>query len=218
MAALALLGWAGAAEAAEAEDSPVHLSLGVTAGTEGVGPEIGVRAGPVVGVRANATFLGFGHGVRSDGIDYRGHVDLASGGLMLDLFPFKGGFFVSGGGRINGNRGRVLATPMQSTQIGSITFTPEQIGTLSGRAGTKNFAPQATIGYAGKLGHGFVLGLEAGALFQGAVRIRDFASNGTLAGNAIFAAQLEQERVRLQDRVNDYKVYPVAQLRLGYRF
>lgn len=212
---LAMLGWAGGAEAQRA---PGRVELGVTAGTEGVGPEIAFRADDLLGVRANATFLGFGHGVRSGGIDYHGHVDLASGGVMLDLHPFRGGLFVSAGGRINGNRGRVSATPMQNTAIGSTTFTPQQIGTITGRADTKTFAPQVTLGYAGSVGGGLVLGVEAGALFQGAVRIREFRSNGTLADNPVYVAQLEQERRDLQNRVDDYKVYPVAQLRLAYRF
>ena len=208
----------GGAVAAQAQALPGAVEIGVTGGTEGVGPEASWQIGDVIGVRANATFLGFGHRVRSNGISYDGHVDLASGGVMLDLFPFRGGFFVSAGGRINGNHGRLSATPTQNTQIGGVSFTPAQIGTITGTADTKDVAPQLTLGYAGSLLPGLRLGIEAGALFQGAVRIRDFRSNGTLASDPTYMARLEQERVSVQDRVDDYKVYPVVQLRLGYRF
>ncbi|WP_375395882.1 hypothetical protein [uncultured Sphingomonas sp.] len=194
------------------------VTIGVTGGTEGVGPELSYRIDHLIGVRANATFLGFGHTVRSDGIEYHGHADLQSGGVMLDLYPFRGGFFLSGGARLNGNHGQLSGTPTQNTRIGNDVFTPAQIGTISGRGETKNFAPQATLGYVAKVGSHFTLGFEAGALFQGAVHIQDFQSDGTLAANALYMMQLDQERRNVQSDVDGYKVYPIAQLRFGYRF
>jgi hypothetical protein len=207
-AALALV----AANPAQAADG--RLSARITAGTLGIGPEIGYRLTDKVGVRGNATFLSFSHNFSSDDIDYDGKPHLRSGGVMIDLFPFGGGFFVSGGARINGNDGRARATPTSNVRVGANTFTPAQIGTLSGDAETKNFAPSLTLGYSGTMRSGFVAGVEAGALFQGKVRVRNFRSSS----NLIPAANLEQERIEVQDDVDDYKVYPVLQLTLGYRF
>lgn len=194
------------------------ITLGVTGGTEGVGPELSYRIKEVIGLRANATFLSFSHSVTADKLRYDGRADLASGGAMLDLYPFRGGFFLSAGARINGNRGRLSATPTQDTRIGGRPFTPTQIGTISGRGETKNFAPQATLGYVGNVGSHLSIGLEAGALFQGAIRIRDFGSNGMLATDPTYIARLEQERVDVENDVDGYKIYPIAQIRLGYRF
>ena len=215
-AAMALAATAAPAHAQDARDG--HASVGVTAGTLGIGPEVGYRFNETVGVRANATFLSLHHSFDSDDIDYRGNVDLRSGGAIVDIYPFGGGFRISGGARINGNKGRLSATPTTNTRIGNATFTPTQIGTISGRAETRDFVPQATIGYGGSLGQGFSIGVEAGALFQGRVRIRDFAANGTLASNPIFISQLEEERRDLQDDVDDYRVYPILQLNAKYRF
>jgi hypothetical protein len=61
------------------------------------------------------------------------------------------------------------------------------------------------------------LSIEAGALFQGAVQIRDYRANGSLSNNALFIAQLEKERLHVQDTLDKYKVYPVVQLGLKYR-
>lgn len=194
------------------------ITLGVTGGTEGVGPELSYRVKEVIGLRANATFLGFSHSVTADKLRYDGRADLASGGAMVDLYPFRGGFFLSAGARINGNRGRLRATPTQDTRIGGRPFTPGQIGTISGRGETKNFVPQATLGYFGNVGSHLTIGFEAGALFQGAIRIRDFGSNGILATDPTYIARLEQERAQVQNDVDGYKVYPIAQIRLGYRF
>lgn len=198
-------------------------SLGVTAGSLGVGPEIGYRFNQHVGVRANGGFLGVDHSFRSGGIEYDGHAKLSSAGAVIDLYPFGGGFRISGGARYNGTDGNVRATPDGPTKIGSLVFTPEQIGTITGRADLRAFAPQLTLGYGGKLRKGLVFTVEAGALFQGAVRIRDFTSNGTLATDPTVAGttyrnELAKQRQTLQDTANDYQVYPILQFGLKYRF
>jgi hypothetical protein len=202
---------------AAAQTAPSGFTAAVTGGTLGIGPEVAFR-GQRFGVRGNATFLSFSHGFDSDDIEYDGHARLRSAGVMLDLFPTGGGFRLSAGGRINGNRARAVATPTQPTEVGGVLYSPTQIGTLTGRAETKNFAPALTVGYAGGLRSGFTFGVEAGALFQGKVRIREFTSNGVFASNAAFKASLEAERRDLQDDVDKYKVYPILQVSVGYRF
>jgi len=194
-----------------------HVSLGVTGGTLGVGPEVGYRVNRTIGVRANATFLSFSHTVKSNDVRYDGTANLKSGGAMIDIYPFGGGFRLSAGARANGNSGRIHATPMRDTRIGGINFTPAQIGTIDGDADTKDFAPQLTLGYGGTLRRGLSLSIEAGALFQGAVQIRDYRANGSLSNNALFIAQLDQERLKVQDTLDKYKVYPILQLGLKYR-
>ncbi len=210
LAAAALLATGSAATAQDAG----RFRLGVTGGTLGIGPEAGYRFSKSVGLRANATFLSVSHGFDSDDVDYDGKVKLKSGGAMVDVFPFGGGFFISGGARINGNKGRVVATPTGPQEIGGRVYTPAQIGTLRGRAETKNFAPQLTLGYSGGMQRGFTFGTEVGALFQGRVRLPAL----TASNSGINPADLEAERADLQDDIDDYKVYPILQLRIGYRF
>lgn len=192
---------------------------GATAGTLGIGPEVAYRLNETVGVRANATFLSINHGIDSDGVAYDGSIDLKSGGAMVDLFPFGGGFRISGGFRINGNKAEAVATPTQNVEIGDATFTPAQIGTLRTSTDIKNFAPALTLGYAGSLKRGFIFGIEAGALFQGTVRINQVQRSSTLDVPGVDeAAELERERREIQDDVDNYKVYPILQLTIGYRF
>ncbi len=191
-----------------------HFRFGVTGGTLGVGPEIAWRIGKAAALRANATYLSLAPNFQSDGIDYDGDVELQSGGLMLDLHPFGGGLHVSGGARINANEADVAATPAGNVTINGFTYTPAQVGTISGAAATRDFAPMASIGYSGGLKRGLTFGFEAGALFQGAIEIEELIASGGL----VSAIDLGAERQSLQDDVNDYKIYPVLQLRLGYRF
>lgn len=219
--ALTLAGQALAQTEAGTEQG--KASIGVIAGTLGVGPEIGYRFNQHVGVRANGGFLGVDHSFSSGGIEYDGHAKLSSVGAILDVYPLGGGFRISGGARYNGTDGNVRATPNGPTRIGSLVFTPEQIGTITGRADLRAFAPQLTLGYGGKVRKGLAFTVEAGALFQGAVRIRDFTSNGTLATDPTIAGttyrnELAKQRQKLQDSANDYQVYPILQFGLKYRF
>lgn len=219
LAALAATMLTFAAQPALAQDDEGAASVGLTAGTLGIGPEVGYRVNKTIGVRANLSLLSFGADFDSDDVAYRGDIDLKSGGLMLDVYPFGGGFRVSAGARINGNKGELKATPSGATiDIGEDTYTAAEIGTLSGKAEVKDFAPALTLGYGGGLRRGLAFTLEAGVLFQGAVRIKEFTSTGTLANDAAFRADLERERRSLQDDVDDYKVYPILQAGLKYRF
>ncbi len=199
-------------------DGGIRFSAAVTGGTLGVGPEIGARFSDHVGVRASATFLGVSGDIDPDEITYDGKLKLESYGLMADVYPMGEHFRISAGARINKNRARVIATPTTNVEVGDTTYTPTQIGTLRGRAEVKEFAPALTLGWSGGNRRGFMFGFDAGVLFQGSVRIREFTSTGSLSNNAAFRASLEEERRDVQDDVDDYKIYPIVQFSIGYRF
>lgn len=216
-AAAALLIAVAPAAPAVAQTAPAGISVGVTGGTLGIGPEIAYR-GRMFGVRGNATFLSFDHGFNSDDIDYDGSARLRSAGIMIDVYPGGGGFRLSAGGRVNGNRARVTAMPTGNAEVGGTTYTPAQIGTLRSRGTVRNVAPALTLGYSAARARGFVFGAEAGAMYQGRIRIAPITSSSGLAADPRFQASLERERQSLQDDVNDYKVYPILQLSVGWRF
>jgi len=207
-----------AAQTSFPEDRGAGVSVAVTAGTLGIGPELGYRMSDHVGARVNATFLGLGADFDPDDITYDGKLKLKSFGAMVDVYPMGGHFRVSAGARINRNHARVTATPGGLVRVGNTSYTPAQVGTLRGRAETKDVAPALTLGWSGANRRGFMFGLDAGVLFQGSVRIREFTATGSLANDPSFRASLEQERRELQDDVNDYKLYPIAQVSIGYRF
>ncbi|QNN68034.1 hypothetical protein H9L13_03780 [Sphingomonas lutea] len=193
------------------------VSVGVTGGTLGIGPEVGFRFSDMFGVRGNVTFLSISQDAESDGVDYDGKLKLASGGLMLDVHPFGGGFRVSGGARINGNKVRLTATPTEDVEIGDEVYTPEEIGVLSGNVKAKSFAPTLTLGYFGGATRGLNFGIEAGGMFQGSPRVRDLKTTGLLATDPDFQEELAREADELEDEV-DYKIFPIVQVSLGYRF
>lgn len=215
---------ATSAHAQQAEEG--RFRIGVTGGTLGIGPELGFRFSENVGVRGNLTFLSISRDIESDDINYDANLRLASGGAMLDLFPFGGGFRLSGGLRVNGNRVRGTAQPNAGSnfEIDDVVYTAQQIGTLTARTKINRVAPSLTLGYGGGLSRGVFFGIEAGALFQGSVRIQPLTITGVCAGATppagcgTLTQDLEAERQSINEDISGYKVYPILQLSLGYRF
>jgi hypothetical protein len=195
------------------------LSIGVTGGTLGVGPEVGLKLNPLIGLRASASFLNFsGHGHVSD-YGYEGHAHLGNFGGMVDLHPFLNGFRISAGVRdVSSNHIRFKGMATSDQTYGGVTFTPDEAGTLSGRIRARSVAPVATIGFAHTVLPGVYLGLDGGVLFQGHPRVTDIATTGELATNPSAQDSLNDQIGKLRNRVRDYPYYPVAQLSLGYRF
>lgn len=212
------------AQAQDGDDA--RFKVGVTAGSLGVGPEVSYRFSENIGIRGNLTFLSISRDIESDDINFDAKLKLASGGAMIDLYPFGGGFRVSGGLRVNGNKVRGIAEPNAgaSYEIDGQTYTATQIGTLTAETDINKVAPSLTIGYGGGLSKGLVFGIEAGALFQGAVKIKPLTITGTCVGSSppagcgSIAANLEAERVSVNEDIDNYKVYPILQLSIGYRF
>jgi hypothetical protein len=216
IAVVAALGMA-AALPSFAEDGSV--AVGVTGGTLGLGPEVSWRFSEHAGLRANGGFFNASRNEDLDDIEYDADLKLNSFGAMLDWYPFGGGFRVSAGGRINNNEIDLAGTPTEDTEIGDTTYTPQQIGSLSGTIKSDSFAPSLTLGYGGKLAKGLTFAFELGVMMQGSPKIENLAATGgTLSGNSTFQQQLLLEEQRAEEDAKDFKYWPIIQLGLSYRF
>jgi hypothetical protein len=209
---------AGIAVPAHAQEAAGGFSAGVTGGTLGIGPEVGYRISETIGVRANATFFNFDRDVDSSDINYNGDLKLQSGGVMVDIHPFGGGFRVSAGARIGNNRVRLTATPTADVEIGDETYTPEQVGKLTGDVEANDFAPTLTVGWGGGLTRGLKVGIEAGAMFQGSPEVKNLRATGLLGSDPALRASLLEEEAEIEDDIDNFKVYPILQLSIAYRF
>lgn len=55
-------------------------------------------------------------------------------------------------------------------------------------------------------------------MFQGSPRVRSLVASGQIATNTAFQTQLANERAEIEDDIDNYKVYSILQIGLGYRF
>ena len=195
------------------------ITLGVTGGTLGVGPEISYNVIPAVSVRASATFLGFGVHGPVKGYEYDAHARIRNFGGTVDLHPLLNGFRISAGARAtSGNHVDFHGMARNDQTFGGVTFTPEQAGELIGRIKTRSVSPLVTVGYSHSALTGLTFGIDGGVMFHGSPRVSRVEATGELGSNPLAQAQLNQQIENLRNRVDDYKYYPVLQLSLGYRF
>lgn len=170
------------------------------------------------GIRANAGFLKLSHNVDVDDINYDGDLKLKSYGATADFYPFESAFRLSAGFRIDRNKIKLVAIPSEPVTIGSTTYTPDQIGTIEGEIRAKKFAPTLTLGVAKNRGRGFAWSLDAGVMLHGRPKTYNLVATGQLATNPLFQADLTRERAEIEDEVENYKIYPIVQLSVGYTF
>ncbi len=55
-------------------------------------------------------------------------------------------------------------------------------------------------------------------MFQGRPEIDNLSATGTLASNAAFQASLRAEEEEIEEDIDNYKVYPIVQFSIAYRF
>ena len=170
--------------------------------------------------------------VNSRGISYDGDLRLSGGiPLVLDWFPFKNWFRVSGGLVINRNRLRLGAEAEDqniTVEIGGQTFESDLFARLDGKIEYTQIAPYIGLGIGNPVGRGnkFRFFLEVGALFQGRGEISLNASGPIINDPAFqearrnFREVLEREIEEIDDDTyfDDLPVYPVLQLGFSYQF
>jgi hypothetical protein len=218
VAAVALVALAGAVPVAAGAAEGGQWHVGVSGGTLGISPEVGYRFGSHTGLRVNGGFLDYDRSEEIDDIDYDGTLKLNSVGLMADFYPFGGSFRLSVGARSNSNKIDLVATPTTDVEIGDVSYSPDQVGQLAGGVKFRKFTPALTLGWGGKLGKGFTMGLEAGVLLQGSPKFSLAASGGLLANDDEFLEELEKERAQAEEDAEDFKLWPVIQIHFAWRF
>lgn len=220
LAAAAACACALATPAFAQTDSRPAVAVGVTAGTTGVGAEAQFALGPIFVLRAAVDTLGYDLDERYDDIDYSGRFDFDTLGAFVDLHPLANGFFVSGGAYMGQRNIGLNATPTAPVNIGGQTFTPAQVGVLSGEIKLQDVAPFAGIGFDNTFTRRSRWGFRAlaGVAWSDKPEVGLDSTGGTLSNDPAFRARLADERASIQSDVEDYGYYPIVQLGLNYKF
>lgn len=196
------------------------VAIGVTAGTSGVGAEAQFALGSIFVLRGAVDTLGFDLDETYDDVAYSGRFDFDTLGAFVDLHPLANGFFISGGAYLGQRNIGLNATPSAPVRIGGQTFTPAQVGTLTGEIKLKDVAPFAGLGFDNTFTRTSRWGFRAlaGVAWSDKPEVGLSASGGTLSNDPTFRARLADEARAIQSDVENYGFYPIVQLGLNYKF
>jgi hypothetical protein len=198
--------------AAQAQEIYVH------GGSLGAGVGAALPLTSWAGVHAEVEGFGLSHSVHANDNEYDGHLKLLQGGLYLDLFPFSSsGFRVTAGALINDDELSAHAVPnaQGNYKIGD-DYVPAVAAAPSATVTLPRVMPYLGIGYGHKpVSKGFGLTFDLGVAYG-----RPRTTYNVPAIYSMFTTQAnidEQER-KISDKVERYKVYPVLQIGVSYRF
>ena len=214
----AALGATLLAGAAQAQDG--RFAVGGNIGTPGVGAELQYKLNDNFVVRGGGDWMKFDYDHTYSGVDYSAKLKTSTGGAFLDWHPGGGGFFVSGGSYFGERKAKLDGTPTGLTQIGSVTFTPAQIGTITGDVEMSKIQPFAGLGWDNTFSRNGAWGFRVlgGVSFSKSPKVDLTASGGTLSNDPTFLQQLQEEEGDVRDDAKGFKYFPIVQVGLNYRF
>jgi hypothetical protein len=188
-----------------------QVGVAVHGGSLGVGADVGYAVAPRITLRAGGNFFPIGLDLTASDIQYTFDFPSPQFSAAIDLF-LVGNLRLSGGAVYSPNSFSASATPAQSQTIGGVTYTPAEIGILTGTFDTNKLKPYASIGWGNiaksKIGFFFDLGVA----FQGAPLV-------TLdATGAVAQADLNSEAQDFADDIGWFRYYPIATVGLSVAF
>jgi hypothetical protein len=145
--------------------------------------------------------------------------------VLFDWYLREGSpFHVTGGLVYNGNRfdATAKASQLGKFTLNGSTYSSADVGILSGRIDYRKAAPYLGIGWGNALARNshWSFNTDLGAFFQGNPNVK-LASVGCVNAKTVCDAIVKDvaaERVRLQDDIDGFKVYPVLRASLSYGF
>ena len=198
------------------------LALGPKFGTTGLGLEMTFGVNPYLNLRSGFNYGSFTWGQEFGNVDYDADVTMTSVPLLLDVHPFGGQFRITGGLYLQpGTKADLDATPSEPTQIGSHTYNPDTIGTLTGEIEVSSaLTPYLGIGFGNTVGEDqlLTLTLDIGVIFQSYDVALDSNGAGMTAQLDTFREDLKKEEELLQEDADNWKIFPVVSISLAWHF
>lgn len=193
--------------------APSHAQdagLAIHVGSMGVGVDAAVMVHSKVGLRAGGNFFPFDINFNSSDIDYS--LDLPSPQFLLvaDLYP-TGSFRVSGGLMISTSSFDLTGELDGPVDIGGSTYTPAEVGNLTGLLETRDVSPYIGLGFGNPATSRVGFFVELGVAFHGNPKASATA-DGPIAAAPGFQQDLDREIQDITDDVENFIVYPVLSI------
>ncbi len=188
--------------------------IGLRAGTTGLGADLGWAVAPTLGGRVGLSAMNVNTDVETSEVSYDAKVKLANLNLFLDWSPL-GPFRISAGFIANNNKIDLNGQP----RSGSAPI-PAGASLTGSVEPERSFAPYLGIGYGNVWTKGVNFYFDLGVMFQGTPQVSLALNCGTSnpAQCAAAQTQVEAERQRVQDKVDKYKYFPVANIGITIGF
>ncbi len=207
IAGVAVAGLGLAAGQAEAQ---TQTSFGAAAhiGTLGLGGDVAVAVGPMLGFRGRVAFQPYEPSATWDN-----EIDMTVGlapsfGAFADLYPMSNGLRVSAG-LVRFTRGiDITGTPAAPVDFNGTTYQPSEIGSVTGTVSGRGTAPYLGIGWGNPARSRVGVTLDLGVAFYGSPQV-ELSATGMIASDPTFMSNLETEVQQLEADIEGYKYYPV---------
>jgi len=230
---------ASAAPAHETATKPFSaIGVDVKIGAGGIGFDVATPLARKFNLRGTGYFFRYTTTITDDYITYGGQIQLASGGLSLDWYPFGGSFRLSAGVvGYNGNEitGNASLNPNQSFTLNGTTYYSSATDPLhaSGALYLGNkVAPQFGFGWGNivprKANKHFSVPVEIGVAYVGYPHVSlGFVGStcnefGTacqdVSDNPTFQQDLAAQRNKYRDDLSALRFYPILSIGFGYKF
>lgn len=188
------------------------VGVGVKGGMLGLGAELTVGMTDTLNGRLGYNTYTFNTSATESDIKYDIDMKWQTTALLLDWHPGGGGFRLTAGYMINGNKLDMQAQSVTGLDIGDGNYDVELASEVK-----FNNAPYIGVGWgnaAKRKGFGFIF--EAGAMYQGAPKVDIKATcSGSCSG---FDENVAKEETNLQGDMDDYKWYPQVAFGVSYSF
>ena len=217
------------AVAADETDAPGYrpFTLGVEAGTTGIGGSLNWRFTDHFGARAGFNYLSFSDaGMDIEGISYNTDTRLMSEPLALDIYPWKARTFrISVGVLLNQNEleGSTDALPGQTfVPIGDsgVIYDIGALGNLHTKIEQMPVSPYISIGmtfFLDQKKH-WSIGGEVGVAYTGSPDVALSTGSGAENTNPGLQQDLNTEAQEIEDWAEKLQFYPILKVSLNYSF
>ena len=208
------------------------VALGAGLGTLGFGVQGTFAVNSYVNVRLLAQGYDVDEDFEESGINYNSTINLESYGVLADIHPFAGTFFVSAGWLAHSNGLDLKASCPTSCDIDGQSYKSAPDGQIKAAIDLGSNAPYLGIGWGNAMKGGRVYAkLDLGVLFQDDPKA-SLKATGTFqdtnnpliivnANDPTFQQEVANEEKDLQKEIDDTEganLYPVIALSVGYRF
>ena len=193
-------------------------AVGLKVGAFGLGAEYTHEITDRIAVRGALYGSNWGFDAEQSGIEYEADVVWDSLTAGVDFHPLKSALRLSFGVMRNDNALELLSRPTTNQTIGDTTYTPAQIGTLTGSLHFDDTATFAGVGWDWSRDKSmFGMSLDLGLVDQGdpVVTLR---GTGTLLGNPAFEQDITDEARQLTDDAGDFDLAPFLSVGFQFRF